>query len=100
MKRTQAALRIASALLESPNEHHWGYRLSRSSDVRSGVLYPILARMLGAGWLRDGWEDPTRINDGRPPRRYYELTDRGRLELALFLSPGEHTPPSDRRSRR
>jgi PadR family transcriptional regulator PadR len=72
------------ALLEDPNGRHWGYELSRKSGVRSGVLYPKLAQMLNEGWLTDGWEDPATIQ-GRSPRRYYELTDMGRRELAAVL---------------
>jgi DNA-binding PadR family transcriptional regulator len=47
----------------------------------SGVLYPMLTRMLDEGWVEDGWEDRTTIREKRPPRRYYVLTDKGRLAL-------------------
>lgn len=69
------------ALMEEPTAQHWGYDLSKRSGVRSGVLYPLLTRMLDEGWLSDGWEDPETLDRKRPPRRYYELTDTGRLEL-------------------
>ena len=49
------------------------------------MLYPILHRMLDEHWLADGWEQSVKT-DGRPPRRYYELTPEGvkhfREELA------------------
>ena len=67
-------------LLDEPHGQHWGYDLSRRSGVRSGVMYPILHRMLNEGWLIDGW-DETSATRRRPPRRYYELTDLGRREL-------------------
>lgn len=73
------------ALMENPGGRHWGYELSRQAGVRSGVLYPILHRMLDTGWLEDGWEDLTRLSGRRPPRRYYELTDEGRAELGALL---------------
>jgi PadR family transcriptional regulator PadR len=38
--------------------------------------------MLEEGWLTDGWEDRADIDGKRPARRYYELTDLGRSELA------------------
>lgn len=66
--------------MEDPTGRHWGYELSK----RSGVLYPMLTRMLGENWLADGWEDPTTIQDKRPPRRYYELTDEGRHALGAL----------------
>jgi PadR family transcriptional regulator, regulatory protein PadR len=81
MRKTHALVQVAMALLDDPTGRHWGYELSRRTGVRSGVLYPILTRMLNEGWVEDGWEDPTTIREKRPPRRYYELTDKGRLAL-------------------
>ncbi|MEV4728760.1 helix-turn-helix transcriptional regulator [Saccharopolyspora sp. NPDC049426] len=81
-------MQVAVTLLEDPTGKHWGYELGRQAGVRSGVLYPMLTRLLNEGWLVDGWEDPSTIK-GRPPRRYYELTDRGRHELAAMLHAAE-----------
>ncbi len=50
-------------------------------------MYPVLQRMLEEGWLTDGWED--HILNGqakRPPRRYYELTDEGKVALGALIS--------------
>ncbi len=76
---------VAIAIMSDPAGRHWGYDLTRKSGVRSGVLYPILARMLTEGWLSDGWEEPG-TTGGRPPRRYYELTDKGKRELGGLLA--------------
>lgn len=78
-------MEVAVAIMSDPAGQHWGYALMRESGVRSGVLYPILARMLADGWLADGWEDPA-TTGGRPPRRYYELTEKGRGELGALLA--------------
>lgn len=86
MRRTRAQVTVAKALMAAPHDRHWGYALSRASGVRSGVLYPILRRMLEQGWLSDGWEDPAEIEDGRPPRRYYRVTSDGREHLAELLA--------------
>ncbi|MCA1707012.1 MAG: PadR family transcriptional regulator [Actinobacteria bacterium] len=85
MRKTHALVQVAIALLDDPTGRHWGYELSKRSGVRSGVLYPMLTRMLDQDWLTDGWEDPATIQDKRPPRRYYELTDEGRLALGAVL---------------
>jgi PadR family transcriptional regulator PadR len=45
----------------------------------------MLTRFLNDGLVTDGWEDPNTITEKRPPRRYYELTDKGRLELAAAV---------------
>jgi len=81
MRKTHALVQVAMALLEDPTGKHWGYELSKQAGVRSGVMYPMLTRMLDEGWLTDGWEDPATIKGKRPTRRYYELTDAGRLAL-------------------
>ena len=85
MRRTYALIQVALALMENPTGQHWGYDLSRRAGVRSGVMYPILHRMLAEEWLEDGWEDPAQLGGKRPPRRYYELTDGGRLALGGIL---------------
>jgi PadR family transcriptional regulator PadR len=95
MRRTHALIQVAIALMDDPTGRHWGYDLSRHAGVRSGVLYPILHRMLDEGWLEDGWEDPAQLHGKRPPRRYYELTDEGRLALGALL----HEARSDARFR-
>jgi PadR family transcriptional regulator PadR len=89
MRKTQALVRIASALLAEPGSKRWGYDLMQESGVRSGALYPILRRLLDDGLLSDGWEDPTKIS-GRPPRRYYELTELGLRELGALLAEARH----------
>ena len=78
-------VQVAMAVLADPTSRHWGYELSKQTGVRSGVLYPMLTRMLDEGWVEDGWEDPTTIHDKRPPRRYYQLTDKGHLALGALL---------------
>ena len=89
MRMTHALVHVAMVLLKDSNGRHWGYELSKRSGVRSGVLYPMLTRMLDEGWVQDGWEDPATIRDKRPPRRYYELTDKGRQELGAVLDKAE-----------
>lgn len=73
------------ALLSDPKARHWGYDLSKKAGVRSGVLYPLLTRMLADGYLSDGWEDPADTGGKRPPRRYYEVTPLGLRELGAVL---------------
>lgn len=87
MRKTHSLVQLAMALMAEPGGRHWGYDLSKRSGVRSGVLYPALQRMLDEGWLQDGWEEQgSGARAKRPPRRYYELTDKGRAELGAVLS--------------
>lgn len=89
MRKTHALVQVAMALLDDPAGKHWGYELSKQAGVRSGVMYPMLTRMLDECWVTDGWEDEATIPEKRPPRRYYELTDEGRLQLDAILQQAQ-----------
>lgn len=45
--------------------------------VVEGTIYPLLTRLKNEGLLSYRWEEST----GGPPRKYYELTDTGKLFL-------------------
>ncbi len=93
MRKTHAAVQVALALMASPDARHWGYDTHKRSGVRSGVMYPVLQRMLDEGWLADGWEDqPQADRAKRPPRRYYQLTPAGKTELAAMLAEARNDP--------
>lgn len=77
--QTQYVLR---ALLADPAGEHYGLRICAETGLPAGTIYPILARLERAGWVRSNWEDPAaHVAEGRPRRRYYTLTDDG-AELA------------------
>lgn len=91
MNFTHSLAVVAVAVLQMEQEGDgrlWGYALTKRSGVRSGVLYPQLDRMLGEGWLEDHWE-PQEDAKKRPPRRYYTLTDEGRLNLGAIAKRAE-----------
>ena len=55
-----------------------GFDLLDETGLESGTVYPILRRLEGAGLVRSRWEPVQRARDeGRPPRRYYELSGAG-----------------------
>jgi PadR family transcriptional regulator PadR len=87
MKATNALLSVAEALLSRPGEERWGYELGKQAGIRSGVLYPILNRMLADGLLEDGWEkESIATAESRPPRRYYRVTESGIAELGGLIA--------------
>jgi PadR family transcriptional regulator PadR len=85
MRVTSNLVKVATVLLANPDKHHWGYQTSRAAGVRSATLYRLLTRLVEYGWVTDGWEDPNTLTVRRPPRRYYVLTDRGRVELTRII---------------
>src|SRR5215469_2137859 len=88
-------VRVLAALLEAPDDWHYGYELSRRLDLRSGTLYPILMRLAERGCLETRWVEPERV--GRPPRHTYRLTGAGRALAASRLA-GAARPAPRRRS--
>lgn len=98
MRRTVALSSLALALMADPGGQHWGYDLSRSSGLRSGVLYPILQRLLDAGWLEDDWEQIDRSIEKRPPRRFYKITALGARELGAIAASARDEQPAASRS--
>jgi len=46
--------------------------------TQDGTLYPLLSRMRREGLLNYEWRE----SDAGPPRKYYELTPKGRAQLA------------------
>ncbi|GHJ47185.1 hypothetical protein Cs7R123_45270 [Catellatospora sp. TT07R-123] len=74
IRLTVPVARVLAALAADPGGDHYGMELMQSSELPSGTLYPILARLTEAGWLEKRWEqvDPSAV--GRPARAYYRLT--------------------------
>lgn len=74
---TIQTLLLLGALLGGPAGPRYGLDLAEETDLKSGTLYPILARLERVGWFTSEWEniDPSRA--GRPRRRLYSLTAQG-----------------------
>ncbi len=69
------SLRILGAIREGVS---YGLDIITRTGMPSGTVYPTLGRLKKRGLVRARWEDQ-RIADreGRPRRRYYELTPEG-----------------------
>jgi len=70
-RRSQQTLAVLACLLRRPQKWHHGYDLLRETGLKSGTLYPILARLQRGGWLEQRWEKSAA--PGRPPRHLYRL---------------------------
>lgn len=65
------------------NGFAFGFDIMRVTGLPSGTVYPALRRLEHEGLVRSRWEDEERAHaDGRPARKDYEITVRGRRQLA------------------
>lgn len=63
--------------------YRYGFEIMDFTGLASGTAYPILRRLELSNHVRSRWEGERQARrDGRPPRRYYELTDEGQKVLA------------------
>lgn len=69
---------VLRALVSRPQDEHYGFELARDAHLPTGTIYPILARLEGAGWLDSDWETIDERAEGRRRRRYYKLTAHGK----------------------
>lgn len=77
------------AVLERGGEELYGYEIARrlrkagegQALFKEGTIYPVLRALSAAGLLS------SRIvpSDAGPPRRYYRITDEGRVVLAQWI---------------
>jgi len=64
----------------------YGFEIMDFTGLASGTTYPILRRFERDRLVRSKWEEhKTAREHGRPPRRYYELTDIGTEALSSAL---------------
>ena len=87
---TQLVLR---ALLADPAQEMYGLQICTEAGLPSGTIHPILARLEHLGWVQSRWEDIDTHAEGRPRRRYYQLTRDG-AELACDALARATTPLS------
>jgi len=81
---------ILAMLRKTPRDWQYGYEISKLTQIKSGVLYPILMRLHEQGLLESEWREPDK--QGHPPRHVYRLTTSGIL-LANEQAADETLPP-------
>jgi DNA-binding PadR family transcriptional regulator len=74
------SLRILGAIRDGVT---YGLDIVTRTGMASGTVYPTLGRLKRSGLVAARWEDQrVAEREGRPRRRYYELTGAGRTALA------------------
>jgi len=77
---------VLKVFLEDPDQPRYGFELMKLTDMASGSLYPMLAKLEGSGWLTKGKENIDPRAAGRPARMHYTITgaavSAARIQLA------------------
>lgn len=83
---TKQTERILATVLTNPRKEWWGAQIAPAAGLKSGTIYPALARMERFGWLTSQWEPVEPTEEGRPRRRLYRLTGEGEQAATEILS--------------
>ena len=99
IKMTGPVQQVLRTLLDDPGMPRYGLEISKLAGLETGTLYPVMARLEGVGWVESSWEDPDlSVSDGRPRRRYYQLTKDGAEQARLALAEISHVRDKRRAS--
>ena len=79
-------LKVLKLMLEKPRQGLSGAEFSRTLGIGSGTLYPLLARLESASWVKSEWEDVEPSEAGRPRKRFYRLTGQGQTRARKALA--------------
>lgn len=85
IRLTGPTLKALKFMLDKPREGRSGAEISRATGVGSGTLYPLLARLEEAAWVKGEWEKLNPSEAGRPRRRLYKLTALGQKNALKAL---------------
>lgn len=73
------------------NSYRYGFDIMDQTGLPSGTVYPALRRLEEQGLVKSKWErEATALRDGRPARKYYEVTKAGREALAEAVKRYKH----------
>lgn len=84
---------VLQVMLSSPGSHWYGLEIGREAGLRSGTIHPILARLERRGWITSEWEEIDPKTEGRPRRRYYQLTGQGVVSARTALEKAFRSAP-------
>lgn len=86
---SHATLKVLRMFMDNPARGLAGSDIWKEARVWSGTLYPMLARLEGAGWLTSEWEAIDPSEAGRPRKRIYRITAVGQRAAYEALAPLE-----------
>ena len=83
---TPALSFTALLVLQALNQgHKFGFDIMQVTGLPSGTIYPALRRLEAMDLVSSDWEKDLKARkEGRPRRRYYELTPAGKRQLKVL----------------
>jgi DNA-binding PadR family transcriptional regulator len=61
--------------------YQYGFDVIDHTGLPSGTVYPALSTLTRKGLVESHWEEGVAHSDGRPKRKYYEVTAEGSMAL-------------------
>lgn len=89
---SRQTLSVLAVMAANPHAEHYGLEIARAARLKSGSLYPILARLEQYGWIAGVWEDIDPQKEGRRPRRLYQFTTEGLREARKVTADAPGLP--------
>lgn len=89
--KTSLSYSAAVILQAVANDYKYGFDVMDITGLPSGTVYPALRRMEDAGLVISKWESEAAAQqEGRPARKYYEVTATGREALVEAVNRYRH----------
>ena len=86
MGRTHLSFGAASILHAIAAGSRFGFDIMAATGLTSGTVYPALERLEHLRFVSSRWEDEAHAHaEGRPARRYFQLTPLGAEALKTAL---------------
>jgi PadR family transcriptional regulator, regulatory protein PadR len=78
MRTPRLGLGTINILQALASGRRFGFDIMDATGLTSGTVYPALDRLEELGYVRSKWESEAAAHrDGRPARRYFEITTAG-----------------------
>jgi PadR family transcriptional regulator, regulatory protein PadR len=80
-------LAVLLEFFKRPAEWLYGLQILEATGLKSGTVYPLLARLAETdrGWLESELENIDPVVAGRKPRRFYRITGNGQAAVKAEL---------------
>jgi DNA-binding IclR family transcriptional regulator len=96
---TKATEEILAALVGHASRDRHAADICAQTGLRTGTVYPVLARLEALQWVESGWEQ--RLHEqGWPRRRYYRLSPYGLAMARGTLASARGSPAEPARGLR